>query len=114
MVAFKFNLRRYNEVLATVRLGWPIVVIKVGRCRLTVSNPSRKRAWFQRLKLKCDEPLLTFAFNFNLRRYIKGTGGLADRIAEGRSDPGKFITDPLLIEILQEAGAYTRPLFGST
>ena len=23
----------------------------------------------ERLKLKCDEPLLNFAFNFNLRRY---------------------------------------------
>jgi len=25
----------------------------------------------QRLKLKCDEPLSDFAFNFNLRRYSK-------------------------------------------
>jgi len=28
-------------------------------------------AWFQRLKVKCDEPFSNFAFNFNLRRYIK-------------------------------------------
>jgi len=28
------------------------------------------RAWFQRLKLRCDEPLSNFTFNFNLRRYI--------------------------------------------
>jgi hypothetical protein len=57
-----------DGVLATVRLGWPIVV-------------------------------------------IKGTGGLADRIAEGRRDPGKFITDPLLTEILQEVSSpsTTRP-----
>jgi len=41
----------------------------VGQCRLTLSNPSRTRAWFQRLKLICDEPLSNFAFNFNLRRY---------------------------------------------
>jgi len=26
----------------------------------------------KRLKLKCEEPLLNFAFNFNLRRYIMG------------------------------------------
>jgi hypothetical protein len=26
----------------------------------------------QRLKLKCDEPLLNFASNFSLRRYNKG------------------------------------------
>ena len=30
---------------------------------------SIESAWFQRLKLKCDEPLSNFAFNFNLRRY---------------------------------------------
>jgi hypothetical protein len=42
---------------------------QVGRCRLTVSHPSRKRVWFQRLKLQCDEPLSNFAFNVNLRRY---------------------------------------------
>jgi len=28
------------------------------------------RAWFRRLKLKCDETLSNFAFKFNLRRYI--------------------------------------------
>jgi len=37
----------------------------VWRCRYSVL----KRAWFQRLKLKCDEPLSNFAFKFNLRRY---------------------------------------------
>ena len=26
----------------------------------------------QRLKVKCDEPLSNFAFNFNLRRYTTG------------------------------------------
>ena len=41
----------------------------VGRCRLTGSNPCRKRLWFQRLKLEYEEPLLNFPFNFNLRRY---------------------------------------------
>jgi hypothetical protein len=28
-----------------------------------------ERVWFQLLKVKCDEPLSDFAFNFNLRRY---------------------------------------------
>ena len=50
---------------------------KVGRCRprLTVSKPelkySRARlvSQFQRLKLKCDEPLSNVAFNVNVRRY---------------------------------------------
>ena len=30
---------------------------------------SIESAWFQRLKLECDELLSSFAFNFNLRRY---------------------------------------------
>ena len=33
---------------------------------------------------------------------IKGSGGLADRLAEGRTDPARYITDPMLTEILQE------------
>jgi hypothetical protein len=41
--------------------------------RLTLSKPELKAraAWFQstRLKLKCDEPLLNVALNFNVRRY---------------------------------------------
>ena len=32
--AFKFNLRRYNKEIANGRLAM------VGRCRLTLSNPS--------------------------------------------------------------------------
>ena len=42
---------------------------KVRRCRLYHVNTSVEGAWLQRLKLRCDEPLSTFAFNFNLRRY---------------------------------------------
>jgi hypothetical protein len=43
---------------------------KVGRCRLTLSNP-RKLPGTKRLKLKYDELLPNFAFNFKLRRYTK-------------------------------------------
>jgi len=32
-------------------------------------KPTLKAPGTERLKLKCDEPLLNFAFNFNLRRY---------------------------------------------
>ena len=42
---------------------------QVGRCRLPLSNPHRKRLETKRSKLKCDEPLSNFAFNFNLRRH---------------------------------------------
>ena len=49
--------------------------IKVGRCRLTVSNPQLKArqdgARNQHLNLKNNEPLSNIAFNFNVRRYIK-------------------------------------------
>ena len=43
-VAFKFNLRRYTKVAAGFVLhggagGAVTGVIKVGRCRLTLSNP---------------------------------------------------------------------------
>ena len=60
-------MRRYTKELGN---------LKAGRfSKLTVSNkPELKRAWFQStrpLKLKYDEPLSKFAFNFNLRRYIK-------------------------------------------
>ena len=34
-------------------------------------KPQIKSAWFQRLRLKCDEPLSNVAFEFNLRRYTK-------------------------------------------
>jgi len=77
--------------------------IMVGRCRLTVSNPSRKRAWFQQLKLKCDEPLSNFAFNFNLRRYIMGQmrAGVTPTPTEAAVDACG-------------AGAYTRSQSSST
>ena len=33
-------------------------------------KPKLKPPGTERLKLQCDDPLLHFAFNFNLRRYI--------------------------------------------
>jgi len=38
---------------------------------MTPLRPRLDRAWFQRLKLDCDDPVSTSAFKFNLRRYIK-------------------------------------------
>ena len=77
----------------------------VGRCRLAVSNPSRKRAWFQRLKLNCDEALSNFAFNFNLRRYnLVHTESLARAVRRARVARDRRAADSA------EAGAYTRPL----
>jgi hypothetical protein len=67
----------------------------VGWCRLTLSNPRQKRLELSSLKLKHDKPLSHFAFKFSLRRYS------VEKI--------ETIGDAYLA-----AGAYTRPLFGST
>ena len=97
------------------------------------------------LKLKHDELLSCFAFNFNLRRYAKALFELAVVIG-GAALPGQVLVlassfvkfkSPQEIEVEREvsaaaaaaaagsqvgvvqramsgAGAYTRPLFGST
>ena len=61
-------------------------------------KPTFKAPGTEHLKLKCDEPLSNFAFNFNLRRYMKANGKCALTVTA----PGF------------KAGAYTRSLFGST
>ena len=43
-------------------------------------KPTLKAPGTRRLKLKCDEPLLNFAFNFNLRRSTKLAIGQSDNI----------------------------------
>jgi len=77
--AFNFNLRRCTmgaggaaSAGAPTPRAFHTMTRVVGRCRFTLSNPSGKRAWFQRLKLSCGEPLSNFAFKFNLRRYSVG------------------------------------------
>ena len=52
----------------------------VGRCRLKPVEPRTETAWFQRLKLKCDESLLRFALNFCVRRYSKAASGVGKDI----------------------------------
>jgi hypothetical protein len=55
----------------------------------------------QRLKLKCDDPLSKFAFNFNLRRYSVEQSFIIPNVPDHK-------VDALL------AGAYTPSLFSST
>jgi len=64
---------------------------------MTLSSPWVARACSLRLRLKCDEPLSIFAFNFNLRRYIKAA--FSDYVARKTE---------------YDAGAYTPPLLSST
>jgi len=49
----------------------------VGRCRLNPVEARLERDWHQCLKLKYDELLSSFAFNFNLRRCTVAATGLA-------------------------------------
>jgi hypothetical protein len=56
---------------------------KVRRCRLTPDWPKLDRAWIQRVKLKYDESLSSFAYNFNMRRYTKAA---ADAAAAAAAD----------------------------
>jgi len=53
---------------------------------------------------KCDEPLSTFAFKFNLRRYtLELNNNLLFRLEDLNA-----------LKKYTPAGAYTRPLFSST
>ena len=56
----------------------------------------------QRWKLKFFKLLSSFAFNFNLRRYITDMPFLFE------------IHGDVDLDLVLQAGAYTRPLFGST
>jgi len=65
----------YSQEMAQ-GMSQPSVMFKVGRCRVTLSNPLRKRLdpGTKRLKMKYSNfhPLSSFAFNFESRRYMKG------------------------------------------
>ena len=50
--------------------------LMVGKCRSTLANPTLKAPVSKHLKLKHYQLLSSFAFNFNLRRYIMVTRGL--------------------------------------
>jgi hypothetical protein len=76
-VAFNFNVRRYTKALYVETIGNPrfsvpdFSALKAGRCRLNPVDARVESAGIKRLKLRYDEPLSNFAFNFSLRRYIK-------------------------------------------
>ena len=66
-----WDIRNPQRELA-VMPGW-------GGAGCQYQNASWKRAWFEHLKLKCDEQLLNVAFNFKVRRYtgapVRGAAG---------------------------------------
>jgi len=49
-------------------------------------KPKLKPPGTKRLKLKCDVLLSTFAFKYNLRRYMKGLGNLPFVISKNGTD----------------------------
>jgi hypothetical protein len=67
-------------------------------------KPMLKVPGTEGLKLKYDLPLSNFAFKFNLRRCITELESEADFPYDMEEFRG----------VLVKAGAYTRPLFGST
>jgi hypothetical protein len=58
---------------------------EVGRCKFNQVEPCVELGWLQRLKLKCDTPLLNFTCNFHLRPYNEAYERLL-RLAE-KDDP---------------------------
>jgi hypothetical protein len=81
-------------------------------------KPKLKPPGIKCSKLKYCIPLSTSAFKFNLRRYMTAQ---QDAAAEGGADGGGVDADgaevaaPVdLMAGWSTAGAYTRPLFGST
>jgi hypothetical protein len=50
----------------------PNPLLQVGRCNLKGLETRVDSAWFKRSTLNDDMPLSSFAFEFKLRRYMKG------------------------------------------
>ena len=124
---------RPRKVLSALGSRARATRLKVGRCRLTVSkvqNPSEKCAWFQRLKLNCDEPLSRIAFNVNVRRYIKaamdaielvggsGVEAVSATVCELFNDYPELLVDaveanpPARARVMASAAARARELLG--
>jgi len=65
---------RSQQLIHDFQLESHAIVAVVGRCRLKAVEPRVVSAWFQRLKLTCDQQLTNFAFKFNSRRYTEAVG----------------------------------------
>ena len=104
---------------------------KAKRCTLKQVEPRVESAWFNCLKLNCDQLVSSFDFKFKLRRYTKVSyaresstdgGGKKKKKKSGKKDgddkteesPGSDDDEEDEEEEKEEeeAGAYTRPLFG--
>jgi len=76
-------------------------------------KPTLKPPGTKRLKQTHDEPLSSFAFKLNLRRYTVVMEGAAEQLtADDIDNLLEVVSDA--ISLPPQAGAYTRPLFSST
>jgi hypothetical protein len=105
--AFKFNLRRYNQVCALLLKSRGGLVSAdegntAGRCKLTVSKPVLKATVASALETKICCTAFKSAFNLNLRRH--NTAALDELVGEvaakaARHDADKvgrcFLADPM-------------------
>ena len=74
-----------------------------------------KSSGIKRLKLEYDEPPSNFAFNLNLRRYTKPKPTDPKTSATQSGDTAGGTWPHVAVDWNRwKAGAYTRPLFGST
>jgi len=76
------------------------------------TKPKLKEPGTKPLNVKHDERLSNFALNFNLRCYTEGEA--ADDDPDAWKTGVDFALEPAEVLSGQTAGAYTRPLFGST
>jgi len=88
--AFKFNLRPCNMVASCALSGVESATTMVGWCKLTLVESRVDSACFQRLKLKYDTPLSSFAFNFNLRPSTLAVMLPFSRVMEHEAGRGKL------------------------
>jgi hypothetical protein len=71
-------------------------------------KPELKPPRNKHLKVKCDIPLLNYAFKFNSRRYsVVSARTAAEEIKRAAREATDVFRDAM-------AGAYTRPLLSST
>ena len=85
---------------------------EVGRCRLTPDSPRLDRAWFQRLKLRNDEPLSNICLQFGVAPLQRGAVTKAEFL-QVLQNLNVTLTDDQL-RTAMEARALHRPLLSST
>ena len=78
-------------------------------------KPKLKAPGTKRLQLKCDEPLSSSAFKFNLRRYnVVSNIDVMTETVMGFQNQCKKLPKSLRDWQAYQAGAYTRPHLSST